>query len=162
MIYVYCKAEKCNYNCCNTKCFTLYLKIDSSLICALHYPVIKLIFLDMKLLLPLTAYFLFIDYNVVFKRNSALLTYNRQWVCCRTRRGGRITLQHEPIYVAHLQPRIFSRCQPVAFVKRQIVLRDVSSGENVMNYGFRVDIVRFNELACAYPYPDNYPNKLSR
>jgi len=28
--------------------------------------------------------------------------YNRQWACCRTRRGGRITIQHEPIYVAHL------------------------------------------------------------
>lgn len=59
------------------------------------------------------------------------LTYNRQLVCCRTRRGGRFTVQRESIYVADLQPRIFKRRQSVALVEWEIVLRDVSSGENI-------------------------------
>lgn len=59
------------------------------------------------------------------------LTYNRQWVCCRTRGGGWFTVQHESIYVADLQPRIFECRQSVALVEWEIVLRDVSSDENI-------------------------------
>lgn len=68
--------------------------------------------------------------------------YNRQWACYRTRRSGWITFQHEPVYVAHMQPGIFSRCQSAAFIKRQIVLRDVNFNENVMYGNLREDIVR--------------------
>jgi len=76
--------------------------------------------------------------------------YNRQWACCRTRRGGWFTLQHEPIYVAALQPGILGCCQSAAFVKWQIVLRDVSSDENIVDRGLRGDIVRAGELMQLY------------
>lgn len=94
----------------------------------------------------LISYLLIIPYNL---SSSALLMYNGQWACCRTRRGGWFTLQHEPIYVAALQPGILSRCQSAALVKRQIVLRDVSFDGIVMDYGLRGNIVRASELMRA-------------